>query len=159
MQEKQKIRHVVVMGIGNLLLKDDGVAIHALRKLQETVSFPDNIDVELIDCGTVPDISIFLDRPVDKLIIIDAIKAHGKPGAIYCITPDVLERESHDIISAHDLNLRESLALMRLAGTFPGEMVIIGVEPGEMDWGVDLTPEVEAKLPDLVSIILRETTL
>ena len=159
MQEKQKIRRVVVMGIGNLLLKDDGVAIHALRKLQETGSFSDAIDVELIDCGTAPDISIFLDYSVDKLIIIDAVQAHGKPGAIYCFTPDVLERESQDIVSAHDLSLRESLAMMRLVGTLPRETVIIGVEPGEIGWGVTLTPEVEAKLPELVSIVLRETTL
>ncbi len=159
MQEKQKIRHVVVMGIGNLLLKDDGVGIHALQKLQETSSFPGDINVELIDCGTAPDISIFLDSSVDKLIIIDAVQAHGKPGAIYYFTPDVLESESQDIVSAHDLSLRESLAMMRLVGTLPRETVIIGVEPGEIGWGVTLTPEVEAKLVELVAIILREITL
>ena len=159
MQQKQKIRNVVVMGIGNLLLKDDGVGIHALQKLHETSSFPDDINVELIDCGTAPDISIFLNSFVDKLIIIDAVQAHGKPGAIYYFTPDVLESESQDIVSVHDLSLRESLAMMRLAGTFPDETVIIGVEPGETGWGITLTPEVEARLPELISIILREITL
>ncbi|HEX9896995.1 MAG TPA: hydrogenase maturation protease [Dehalococcoidales bacterium] len=159
MLEKQKRRHVVVMGIGNLLRKDDGVGIHALQKLQETGSFPADINVEFIDCGIEPDISIFLESSVDKLVIIDAVQAHGKPGAIYRLTPDVLESERQDIVSAHDLNLRESLIMMRLFGNLPVETVIIGVEPGEMKWGTTLTPEVEVKFPELISIILREIAL
>jgi len=156
MPKKQKVRHVVVMGIGNALMQDDGVGIHAIQKLQETGHFQDNIRLEIIDCGTVPDIYIFLDSQVDKLIIVDAVQAHGKPGAIYRLTPDVLESEKKDIVSAHDLNLRESMAMMRLLGIFPEDMIIIGVEPGNIGLGTSLTPQVESKLEELVSILRRE---
>lgn len=159
MEKSKKIRHVVVMGIGNILLKDDGVGIHTIQKLQETGSFPEDIEVEIIDCGTTSDISVFLDSSVNKIIIIDAVQAHGQPGAIYRLTPDVFESEKQDITSLHDLNLKESMIFMRLAGIFPEEVIIIGVEPGDIGIGMNLTTEVESKLPELMSIIRREITL
>jgi hydrogenase maturation protease len=156
MQDNRKMRHVVVMSLGSLLLKDDGVGIHAVRKLQQNISFAPDVDVEIIDGGMAPDISVFLEGGIDKLIIIDAIQAHGKPGAIYRLTPDVFESEGQDIHSPHNFNLRESLGLMRLGGVLPSEVVIIGVEPGSMEWGTTLTPEVLSSFPELISIIRRE---
>jgi hydrogenase maturation protease len=150
---------VIVMGIGNILMQDDGVGIHTIWKLQETDSFPEDIELEIIDCGTMSDIYVFIDTPVDKIIIIDAVRAHGKPGAIYRLTPDVFESEKEDIVSAHALNFKENLAMMRLLGIAPEEMIIIGVEPGQMAPGMNLTSEVESKLPELVSIIRREISL
>lgn len=159
MQNQKKLRKVVVLGIGSLLLKDDGVGIHAVQKLQENSIFPPDIDVELIDAGIAPEISIFLESGIDKLIIIDAIQAHGLPGSIYRFTPDELETESQNITSVHNLNMMENLALMRIGGVLPSEIVIIGVEPGSIKWGFTLTPEVESKFPELLSIIRREIAL
>ena len=147
---------MVVMGLGSPLLTDDGVGIHSVRKLQEDNSLPVDIDVEIIDGGVAPDISVFLEGDIDKLIIIDAVQAHGKPGTIYRLTLDVFESEGQDIHSPHNFNLRESLALMRLGGVLPSEVVIIGVEPGSMGWGTTLTPEVLSIIPELLSIIRRE---
>ena len=147
---------MVVMGLGSPLLRDDGVGIHAVRKLQADNSLPVDIDIEIIDGGVAPDISVFLEGDIDKLILIDAVQAHGKPGAIYRLTADVFESEGQDIHSPHNFNLRESLALMRLGGVLPSEVVIIGVEPGSMGWGTTLTPEVLSIIPELVSIIRRE---
>ncbi len=156
MKHNRKKRSVVVVGLGSTLLKDDGVGIHAVRKLQEDLSFPFDVDVETIDGGTAPDISVFLESGIDKLIIIDTVQAHGKPGAIYRLTPDIFESESQNIQSPHNFNLRESLVLMRLGGVLPSEVVIIGVEPGSMEWGTTLTPEVLSKIPELLSIIRKE---
>jgi len=156
MQDNRRLRRVIVIGLGSTLLKDDGVGIHTVRKLREDISFPTDVDVEIIDGGTAPDISVFLEGGIDKLIIIDAVQAHGKPGVIYRLTPDVFESEGQDIHSPHNFNLRESLALTRLGGVFPLEVVIIGVEPGSMEWGTTLTPEVLSSFPELMSIIRRE---
>jgi hydrogenase maturation protease len=155
----KKMRKVVVLGIGSLVLGDDGVGIHAIQQLQETSSFPSDIDLEIIDGGTAPDISIFLEAGIDKLIIIDAIQAHGPTGAIYRLTPDELEAETEDFRSVHNLNIRESLMLMRIGGVLPSEIIIIGVEPGSVDQGITLTPEIESKFPELLSIIRREIIL
>jgi hydrogenase maturation protease len=159
MEENHKKRRVIVMGIGNLLLKDDGIGVHALRVIQEKSQPPPGVNVELIDCGTIPDLAVFMDPGVDKLIIIDAVQARGKPGSIYRFTPDILESEGSDVSSAHSLSIRESLAMMRISGTMPAETVIIGVEPKEMGWGVTLSSEVEEKLPEVVNTVLLEITL
>ncbi len=156
MQNNRKMRRVVVMSLGSPLLKDDGVGLYAVRKLQEDISLTVDVNVEIIDGGIAPDISVFLEGNIDKLIIIDAVQAHGKPGTIYRLTPDVFESEGRDIHSPHNFNLRESLALTRLGGVLPSEVVIIGVEPGSMEWGTTLTPEVLSKIPELLSIIRRE---
>ena len=146
---------VVVVGVGNLLLKDDGVGVHAIRSLQETSAPPPDIDVELIDAATSPDLSVYTEPGIDKLIIIDAVRAGGKPGSIYRFTPDVFEAEG-DIASVHGITLRDSLGLMRIASTMPSETIIIGVEPADMTWGMTLSPELAAIMPDLLSAILRE---
>jgi len=156
MTEPARPSRVMVMGIGNLLLKDDGAGIHALRVLQQTVCPPAGVDVELVDAATCPDLSVYMDGSVDKLIIIDAVRASGNPGAVYRFTPDVLESEGNDFASVHNLTVRESLGLMRIAGTLPAEIVIIGVEPADMAWGITLSPEVAAKIPEIVSAVLRE---
>jgi hydrogenase maturation protease len=156
MTEGKRTRHVLVLGIGNLLLRDDGVGVHAIRYLQEHASAPTGVESEIIDCGAAPDLSVFVDSRVDKLVVIDAVQGGGRPGSVYRLTPDVFESEGKETVSLHDLCLHESLAMMRVAGTLPGEVVVIGVEPGNMGWGLTLTPEVEQALPRVAEAVLRE---
>lgn len=155
MVDSPRKRHVTVAAIGNYLMRDDGVAIHVLNALHQECP-PEDVTVDLLDVGTSPDMAAYMETGVDKLIIIDAVRAHGQPGAIYRFTPDVFESEAKDITSAHDLSLKQSLAMMRLAGTLPPEVVVIGVEPATMEMGVTLSADVASKLPDIVAAVLRE---
>ncbi|MDD4858623.1 MAG: HyaD/HybD family hydrogenase maturation endopeptidase [Dehalococcoidales bacterium] len=149
---KKTANRCVVIGVGNLLMKDDGVGIHAVQALQE-LALPQ--EVTIIDGGTSPDL-IALSRAGDKLIIIDAARAGGAPGAIYRFTPDDLDPRAGRLLSLHEFGVKESLQTMRLAKTAPAETVIIGVEPKEIDWGMELSPEVKEKLPEIVKAVLRE---
>jgi hydrogenase maturation protease len=142
----------VVVGVGNLLLKDEGVGIHAVQRLQEMDLPP---DVELIDGGTSPDLIAYI-KAGDKLIIVDAAKAGGEPGTIYRFLPDDLATDAGTLASAHELGVDLNLKLMSLMGNEPREIVIIGIEPKEIDWGTELTPELEQKKPEIVKVILRE---
>jgi hydrogenase maturation protease len=143
---------VVVIGVGNLLLKDEGIGIHAVKALQES-RLP--AGVELIDGGTSPDI-VACTRAGDKLIIIDAARAGGEPGDIYRFQPADLTGEAGAMLSAHELGIPQNLKLMALSGNEPAEVVIIGVEPKDIAWGTELSPELEAKLPQIVSVLRRE---
>lgn len=154
----QKKLKVVVLGIGNLIMKDDGVGVRAVHALEQRDSPPD-INLEIIDGGTEPDLSILFESGIDRLIIIDAVQAKCQPGAIYRFTPDVLESESRDFITSHDLNLRQSLAMMRIAGNLPADIVIIGIEPADTSWGTMMSPVIERKIPEIVDTILREIVL
>jgi hydrogenase maturation protease len=134
------------------LMKDEGVGIHVIKHLQETDLPP---DVELIDGGTAPDLIAYI-RAGDKLIIVDSARAGGEPGTIYRFLPEDLATDAGTLASAHELGVDLNLKLMSLMGNEPREIVIIGIEPKEIDWGTELTPELEQKIPEIVNVILRE---
>jgi hydrogenase maturation protease len=143
---------VVVIGVGNLLLKDEGIGIHTVAALQE-ISLPP--DVKLIDGGTSPDLIAYT-KAGDKLIIIDAARAGGEPGAIYRFRPEDLAAEKGVLTSAHELGVVQNLSLMSLLGNQPAETIIIGIEPKEIEAGLELSAELRQKLPDIVKIVLKE---
>ena len=149
---------VAIIGIGNLLFKDEGIGVHTIRAL-EAVEVPAHVDLELIDGGTSPDLAALLDNALDKLVIIDAVKAGGKPGKIYRIKPEDLALEESKEISAHELGLRQNLKMMLLSGKKPKEVVIIGVEPEEIGWGTDLSPLLEQKMPQIIKAICEEIVI
>ena len=142
----------VIVGVGNLLLRDEGVGIHAVRALQE-LDLPDNVCI--VDAGTAPDLVAYSASGA-RLIIVDAAKAGGKPGTIYRFTPDDLEFKTTKLISLHEIGVRESLEMMRLAKNQPEATVIIGIEPGEIDWGMALSPVLQSRMPEIIKVILRE---
>ncbi len=146
---------IVVIGVGNLLLKDEGIGIHAVQALQELELPP---DVKLIDGGTSPDLIAYT-RAGDKLIIVDAARAGGEPGTIYRFKPEDLAAERASLASAHEMGVVENLKLISLTGNEPGEIVIIGIEPGEIEFGTELSPELQQKVPEIVKVVLKEMGL
>lgn len=141
-----------MVGVGNLLLKDEGIGVHIAHALQQ-IDVPHG--TKIIDGGTSPDLPYYL-KDIDKLIIIDAVKAGGKPGMIYRFHTHDLNIESEGIISLHELGLAQSLKMMRLMGNAPKETVIIGIEPKEIDWGTELSAELQQKIPEIINIVLSE---
>ena len=150
--DEQQMPRIVVVGVGNLLMKDEGVGIHVIQHLQEMELPP---DIELIDGGTAPDLIAYI-KAGDKLIIVDAAHAGGEPGTIYRFLPEDLATDTGTLASAHELGVELNLRLMSMMGSEPREIVIIGVEPKEIDWGTELTPELEQVMPKMLKAVLRE---
>jgi hydrogenase maturation protease len=93
----------------------------------------------------------------EKIVIIDAIKGGGRPGAIYRLAPqDCGEQSKEDTLSLHDLGIMVVLQDLALLEKNTPSVVIIGVEPREIDWGMELTPEVERSLPRLLELVKSE---
>jgi len=149
------VRRVLVIGIGNLIMRDDGVGIHVIRGL-ETTSFPAGVEVNVIDGGLEPDLTVLIEKGTDKLILVDAVQAGGAPGEVYRLTLQDVENSGYRARSSHYLNLKQSLEMLRLLGNMPDEFIVIGIEPGNMSPGVELSPEVAAKLPEVVALVLSE---
>ena len=149
--EESKVRFTVV-GVGNLLLKDEGIGVHIAHALQQ-IDIPHG--TKIIDGGTSLDLPDCLEN-VDKLIIIDAVKTGGQPGTIYRFHPYDMDIESEGIISLHELGLAQSLKMMSLIGNEPKETVIIGIEPKEINWGTELSAELQQKIPEIINIVLGE---
>ena len=144
----------VVIGVGNLLLKDEGVGIHAVRALQEE-ALP--AGVEVIDGGVAGVGLLDLFSGAQKLLLIDAADMGLEPGTAVRFTPEDVRFQSGELkLSTHDLALPEVLALARTLDQCPSEVVILGIQPKEISWGTELTPEVRAAVPKVVEWVLKE---
>lgn len=139
-----------VVGIGNILLRDEGIGCHVAHAL-ERVPLP---DVEVIDGGTCPDV-LQVVEDADKLVIVDAVRGGGMPGQIYRFRPEDIVMDQKRVVSVHDMSLMNSLKLMQLWHNI-GDTVIIGVEPRELNWGLELSPELQEKMPQIIDAILGE---
>jgi hydrogenase maturation protease len=139
-----------VLGIGNVLLRDEGIGCHVAHALEE-IPLP---DVKIIDGGTCPDVLQFLED-TDKLVIVDAVKGGGSPGQIYRFHLKDITLEQKPFLSLHDVGLVDNLMLMQLWHNI-SEAIIIGVEPREINWGLELSPELQEKMPQIIDTILSE---
>jgi len=149
---KGEPRRVVILGIGNLLLGDEGVGVHVARRLAG-VELPEG--VEVIEGGTKPVESLGSVGDIAKLIIVDAVAGQGHPGAVYRLPASVVP-DSKAQLSLHEFTLAEALVDWNLQGLDETRIVIIGVGTQEVDWGTNLSPEVEASLPAVLETVIAE---
>lgn len=144
---------IVVLGIGNSLLQDEGVGVHLVQALnQEELDYA---NLEVIDGGTSPEISTLVED-TDKLIIIDAVRAGSEPGTIYRFDISQIAMDSPMRLSLHQLSILDDLQMLDLIGKRPKSVVVIGIEPKDLGLGLDLSPEVEAKMPELKRLVMGE---
>jgi hydrogenase maturation protease len=145
-------KKVLILGIGNVILKDEGIGVHVVRALEEIELHP---EVELIDGGTATMDLLSLIHKAERIIIVDALKAGGAPGTLYRCLPEELEDNSERPISLHQVGLLDVLGMARQLGGSPA-VVIIGVEPKEISWGLELTEELRAAVPKIVEAVYSE---
>ncbi|MGB9716812.1 MAG: HyaD/HybD family hydrogenase maturation endopeptidase [Thermodesulfovibrionales bacterium] len=148
-----KTQDILILGIGNILLKDEGVGVHVVNKIKE-MNLPDN--VEVIDGGTAGlDLTDFIANR-KKVIVIDTVKAGDKPGTIYRLTEKNLRTGPRAIMSFHEIDFLDALYMSEIMGEKPEEVVVIGIEPKDMSDGLDLSPEIEERIPIIINVVLRE---
>jgi hydrogenase maturation protease len=144
---------IVVLGVGNLLMADEGVGVHAIQALAGRDLPP---EVELVDGGTSTlDLLPHLDK-ARRVIIIDALKAGGTPGDIYRCRPEDLVGNKEHPMSLHQVDFAQLMEMAKHMGYDIGPAVIYGVEPMEIGWGMELSPKVAAKIPKLLDLVLEE---
>lgn len=145
-------KKVIILGVGNLLLKDEGLGVHVVKEMENRKLPP---GVEVIDGGTATMDLLSIIYESERIIVIDALTSGGEPGTIYRVVPEDLMTETERPLSLHQVGLLEVLGMAEQLGGH-GKVVIIGVEPKEISWGTELTVEVEAKLPRVIEAVLEE---
>ena len=143
----------MVVGMGNLLCRDEGIGVHIIQEMMD-MELPDHL--QLLDIGTSTMDLIYSLEGIKKLIVVDAMKADGIPGAIYKCRPEDLTPRGEASISLHEIGLLETLFMTRKSG-MEIETVIIGVEPKLIDWGLELSEEVRNSIPHVIEAVLRES--
>jgi hydrogenase maturation protease len=138
----------VVLGLGNLLMADDGVGLIALARLEEEWFVPR--DVELVDGGTWGMNLLPVIESAGRVILLDAIDLGDPPGTLIRLEGDEIPRFLGLKLSPHQIDLREVLALSELRGTLPNELIALGIQPARVEMSTTLSPVVEARLDQLV---------
>jgi hydrogenase maturation protease len=141
---------VLIAGVGNALLSDDGVGVHAARELQKA-PLP---GVEIADLGTAVLHGLSFMESARRVLVIDAVKGGRPPGTIYLF--DAGENaETQAMSSLHAMGLCEAARLLMAPGPLPA-ITVLGVEPESLAYGLDLSGPVQGALPNLV-VLARQT--
>ena len=138
----------VVLGLGNMLMADDGVGLVALARLDDEWFAPRG--VEMVDGGTWGMNLLHIVEGADHLLIFDAIDMGGKPGSIVRLEGSDIPRFLGQKVSPHQIDLREVLALAELRGMLPTHLVALGIQPERVEMSTTLSPVVEARVDELV---------
>lgn len=145
---------VTVLGVGNLLLTDEGFGVKVVETLWRRYRFPENVAV--ID-GNVMGINLLgIVSAADHLIVIDAVKNGSAPGTLHRLAGDEIPRRILAKNSLHQVDLLEALTLCQALDKVP-HTVILGVEPADIETlGVELTPGVEKQIGPIIDRVLAE---
>ncbi|MCK9239152.1 HyaD/HybD family hydrogenase maturation endopeptidase [Desulfocurvus sp.] len=149
-------KSILVLGVGNILLRDEGVGVRVVERLGREFAFSDN--VRLMDGGVR---GMILMDPIiesDHVVIIDAVVNDHPPGTIYRLDGDDLRLSVAFKNSVHDMDLLETMCCCELISGKRPSAVIVGIEPKDYqsDPLVELSPEIEAKIPRLMELALEE---
>lgn len=145
---------VVVLGVGNILLMDEGVGVRVVEKLEAEYTLPEGVVV--IDAGTSA-MEILEDlENLDLLLIADAVFAHQEPAALVKLEGDDVPAFFKRNMSPHQVGLSDVLAALELNDRQPKKTVICGIKPVSMQLGMELTPAVAAQVPALLDMVLGE---
>ncbi len=145
---------IMIMGVGNILLTDEGAGIHVLEELKKH-QLPRG--TELLEGGTAGIELLSWIEEVDHLVIVDSVNAGAEPGSIFRFAPDDLcVVPTAFNVAFHQFGLLEVLKMGKTLGKFPKTVTIFGIQPKQLHWGLELTPEVAAKIPRLTELVLQE---
>lgn len=146
---------VVVLGVGNTLMSDEGVGVHAVTALAEGYQLPDT--VEVVDGGTAGMDCLDRIADADLLLIADCMRSKDKaPGTITRLADDQINAWFKTKISPHQVGLSDVLAACAFHGFPPKKVVLIGVQPASFETSMELTPAVAAVVPEVIDRLIEE---
>jgi hydrogenase maturation protease len=145
---------VLVLGVGNVLMRDEALGVRAVEEMGRRFRFPE--DVELLDGGTSGIELLSYIRDKDYLIVVDAVKGGNPPGTVVRIEGEDVPAKFMTRISPHQLGISDLLATATISGHLPGKIVLFGIEPKTVELGLGLSDEVKASLERLIEVVLKE---
>lgn len=144
----------MILGIGNILFRDEGFGIRVIEKLQERYEFPENVSVR--DGGVLGVGLLGVISEADHLIVIDVIRNSGNPGDLYRLEGEAIPERIRAKNSIHQIDFLESLTLCQALDKVP-KTVIIGTEPEDIEsLDLELTPMIREKIYPVIDMILKE---
>ncbi len=143
-----------LIGLGNILLKDEGIGVHVVNTIRERYSF--SPEVEIIDGGTLGLDLLHFFEGKEKILIIDAVDFRKEPGHVGVIENDAIPSALFSKLSVHHIGLSDLLFAAKLKDLTPPQLCLIGVQPESLDVGLDLTDCVRGKVDEVIVLIIAK---
>jgi hydrogenase maturation protease len=144
----------LVLGLGNILMRDEGLGVRVVERLLEDCQFPP--EVKVVDGGTLGlDLLPWVEE-ADRLLVIDAVDKGAEPGSLARLEGEEVPTFLGVKISPHQMGLADLLAAAQLRGYLPQELVLWGMQPMLIEVGLELSPPVAAQLETLKERVLDE---
>ena len=147
---------VVVLGIGNVLLTDEGAGVAAVERLKEEWSFPSN--VEVYDGGVTGMVGLMpIIEDADHLIVLDAVLGKGPAGSVQRYTLEDFKLTIPKKLSSHDIGFVECITIAEVNGYTPDSVTVIGVVPEDISsWSMVLTKTVGSAIDEMIDLTIKE---
>lgn len=145
----------LILGVGNLLMSDEGVGVHVIQRLVAGYQFPE--EVQVLDGGTLGMDLLYYLEGTENLLLIDAVQARKEPGTVIRLEGEDVPAFMSIKISPHQLGVPDMLAAAKLKGNcYPERIVLWGVQPERIEIGLDLSPKVESRVDTIIENILDQ---
>ncbi|MBF0574197.1 MAG: HyaD/HybD family hydrogenase maturation endopeptidase [Desulfamplus sp.] len=172
------MKKLLVLGVGNILMMDEGIGVHAVHELLKE-KYPGDYSKETLDCsqavqskkfdwagvnlehvdfidgGTFTQDIFYLFVEYEKILVLDIVKGGQAPGTIYRLSENDLRQDQKQTLSLHDIDLLDSLSMARMTGKNP-ELHVLGIEPETINWSIELTPTLAKLFPHYVELVREE---
>lgn len=147
-------KKITVLGLGNILLRDEGVGVHAIEELRKAYDFPEN--VEIIDGGTMGlDLLPFIEG-ADKLLIVDAVNLKKEPGTIAIIEDNGIPAFVSTKLSVHQIGLPDVIYALKLMDLTPPMMTLVGIQPGSFETGLGMSDAINSNFGQFLNAIISK---
>ena len=149
------MKRLLVLGVGNLLLTDDGAGVHAVTELAGEEGW-DQDKVDFLDGATFTQDIFYVFQKYERVLVLDTVKGGREPGTVYRFTEENLRDNYEQRLSLHDIDLLDSLKMAELLGNKP-EIMVLGIEPLTIsEWSMEMSEPVKAKYPTFLEAARRE---
>jgi hydrogenase maturation protease len=146
--------NLLILGLGNVLLRDDGVGAAAVARLIDEYDAPDSVSV--LDGGTLGLALLPYVEDAASVILVDAVKTDAPPGTLVRLARDEVGPAVATRLSPHQIGVADLLDGAQWRDRYPSRVLLVGIVPESLDLDVGLSPSVAASLPALVECVVEE---
>ena len=143
-----------MLGIGNLLIGDEGVGCLTIEELTRRYTMPPSVDC--VDGGTAGFELLSMLEGKEHVILIDALRNDMEPGTVVMVEGEHVPKAFLARTTPHQLGICDVLAAAQLCETMPNHLTLYGIEPKEMEVGIGLTPEVQTGMEKIISAVVDQ---
>ena len=149
----------LVLGIGNVLLRDEGVGVVVARRIEAARESGDMVippDTRVVDGGTLGLDLLPMIEDADQVVMIDAVDLGQAPGTVSILRDETVQAALSGHVSPHQIGVGDLVAAARLMGIMPPRFTLVGIQPGEIAIGLELTEPVAAAVDVAIDLVRRE---